>query len=44
MKTNNTITENLQTAVLLFFVPIIIAGLFSLVYAILTGAVDTNLL
>ena len=44
MKTQNTTFENIQTALILTFVPLIVAGAVSLIYGIITGVINTNLL
>ena len=44
MKTNNTTIENVETGILLIFVPLIVTGALSLIYGIITGAINTGLL
>ena len=44
MKTENTISENVQTVLILTFVPLIVTGIISLLYGIFTGVINTNLL
>lgn len=44
MKTQKTVSENVQTFLILTFVPLIVAGVISLIYGIATGLINTNLL
>ena len=44
MKTQNTTIENVQTGLILTFIPVIVAGIFSLIYGIINGDIDTGLL
>lgn len=44
MKTNNTISENLITAFCLLFIPLIAAGIISLIWGIITGDINTDYL
>lgn len=44
MKTNNTTSENLLTAVCLLFIPLITAGIISLIWGIISGDINTDYL
>ena len=44
MTTRNTVTRNLETALVLTFIPLITLGILSLIYGIITGLIDTSLL